>query len=281
MFHWISLHILTGVVSPRGSIAAQQLHLLIIAVSLMSIVVIPVIGMTIGFAWKYRASNTHARYRPEWSNNLTLEVIWWIIPICIIAVLGTLTYISSHELDPYRPIVTEVPPITIQVVALDWKWLFIYPDQNIATVNTITIPVHTPVQFQITADAPMNSFWIPQLGGQIFAMAGMNTRLSLIADMLGTYRGSSANFSGDGFSDMHFSVNVVDPEHYRDWIEHVRASGIALSKARYTQLLNPDTVDGFQYYGLVEPGLFTTIYAKPMTPSHTTDSSGIIMNMHM
>ncbi|HSW71020.1 MAG TPA: ubiquinol oxidase subunit II, partial [Gammaproteobacteria bacterium] len=187
--------------NPGGRIAADEKHLLIIAVLLMLIVVLPVIILTLSFAWRYRAGNSKASYLPNWEHHARLEVLWWSIPCVIVAILATITWFSSYRLDPYRPLaVSASKELTIQAVALEWKWLFIYPEQNIASLNFIQVPVGVPLHFLITAEGPMNALHIPQLGGQIYAMAGMQTQLHLIADLPGRYRGLATNFSGEGFS---------------------------------------------------------------------------------
>ncbi|MFN7093972.1 MAG: ubiquinol oxidase subunit II, partial [Burkholderiales bacterium] len=190
---------------PKGTIGRDERDLIFTALGLMLIVVIPVIIMTVVFAWKYRASNTKATYAPDWHHSSKIEAVVWGIPIIIIAILATITWKSTHDLDPYKPLdVKGVKPLTIEVVALNWKWLFIYPEQNIATINFVQFPKDVPVDFKITADAPMNSFMIPQLGGQVYAMAGMQTHLHLIGNSTGDYDGRAVNYNGHGFSDMTF-----------------------------------------------------------------------------
>ena len=187
------------VLDPKGSVGAAEKSLIITSTVTMLIVVIPVIILTLFFAWRYRASNRNATYAPKWAHSTAIEVVVWTIPTLIILFLGILTWKTTHELDPYKPLESSVKPINVEVVALDWKWLFIYPDLGIATVNQVAFPVGTPVNFRITSDSVMNSFFIPQLGSQIYAMAGMQTRLHLIADEAGDYAGVSANYSGQGY----------------------------------------------------------------------------------
>ena len=208
---------------PKGQVGIEQKNLILIATGLMLLVVIPVIIMTLAFAWKYRASNKAATYTPDWSHSTKIEAAVWIIPILIIIALGYVTYHSTHKLDPYRPLDSDVKPVQIDVVALDWKWLFIYPEQGIATVNKIVFPANTPVNFRVTSDAVMNSFFIPQLGGQIYAMAGMQTHLHLLADEPGVFRGFSANYSGYGFSQMRFKAHSVTEPEFAQWVEAVKA----------------------------------------------------------
>ncbi|HEY0296551.1 MAG TPA: ubiquinol oxidase subunit II, partial [Bordetella sp.] len=206
------------VLDPKGDIGMQEKHLLLVALGLMLIVVIPVIIMTIAFAWRYRSTNTRATYAPRWSHSTAIEAVVWTIPCIIIAILATITWTSTHELDPYKELKSDVKPINIDVVSMDWKWLFIYPDYNIATVNQIAFPVDTPVNFRITSATVMNSFFIPQLGSQIYSMSGMQTRLSLIAREAGTYAGLSANYSGGGFSGMRFSAIATTQQGFDEWV---------------------------------------------------------------
>src|SRR5579883_866864 len=205
--------LLTGckltMLEPKGIIATDEKHILLTSALLMLIVVIPVIILTFAFAWRYRESNTKATYSPEWSHSTLLEVICWSVPCLIIVILSVITWQSSHRLDPYKPLAEDSKTLTIQAISLEWKWLFIYPDQNIATVNYVQFPVGVPVRFLISAEGPMNSFQIPQLAGQIYAMAGMQTKLHLMADEPGDYQGLSTNFTGDGFSDMTFTARAT------------------------------------------------------------------------
>jgi len=190
------------ILSPKGDIGIQEKTLLLTATGLMLIVVIPVLIMIVAFAWKYRASNTKADYQPKWAHSTAIEAVVWTVPCIIVAILAVITWRSTHALDPYKPLVSEHKPVTIEVVSLDWKWLFIYPEYDIATVNEIAFPVDVPVNFRITSASVMNSFFIPQLGSQIYSMAGMETKLHLNAREIGTYAGISANYSGGGFSGM-------------------------------------------------------------------------------
>jgi len=233
----------------------------------MLIVVIPVIILTLVFAWKYRASNTEATYMPNWSYSHRIEAVVWGIPIAIIAVLGVLTWKTTHELDPYRPLESNVKPITIQVVALDWKWLFIYPEQHIATVNEIHVPAGTPVNFKITSDTVMNVFFIPRLGSQIYAMAGMQTQVHLIADQPGVYEGLSSNFSGAGFPDMQFTATAESQAEFDAWVRKVKGSGNRLGLDNYAELAKPSEKDPVKYFANVEPMLFPAVLDKYMDKS--------------
>ena len=199
------------VLDPQGVVGIQERNLIIFTCILSVFVVVPVFVMLGVFAWKYREDNTKAEYRPDEEGNKWLEILWWGIPILIIAILGTVTWITTHQLDPYKPLDSNVKPLRVQVVALQWKWLFLYPDQRVATVNELKIPAGTPINFEITADAPMSAFWIPSLGTQVYAMSGMTSKLSLQADKPGTYRGTNSNINGEGYADMHFTVTSVEP----------------------------------------------------------------------
>lgn len=266
-----------AMLDPKGQVASNEMSLIIIATLLMLIVVIPVLFMTFFFAWRYRESNTKSTYAPNWSHSNKIEVFVWGIPCIIIAILATITWKTTHELDPYKPLVSDVKPITIQVVALDWKWLFIYPEQGIATINHIEFPDNVPINFQITSDAPMNSFIIPSLGGQIYAMAGMVTKLHLIANEQGTFRGMSANISGEGFSDMKFTATATSEAGFKHWVEDVRKTGVTLDKTQYNQLLDKSIADPIKYFSTVENKLFTQVVHKYMKPGKQDSSHKFIL----
>lgn len=256
-----------AVLQPMGIIASQQRDLLILATLLMLVIVIPVFVLTFFIAWKYRADNPKAKYTPEWDHNLKLESLWWGFPCAIILVLAVVAWNSSHDLDPYRPISSSVSsekPLRVQVVALQWKWLFIYPDQQIASVNELRLPTNAPVSFEITADAPMNSFWIPQLGGQVYAMAGMTTRLHLMADKPGTFYGSSANLSGEGFSAMHFETKATSKADFEQWILSTKTSSAMLDQQAYQVLAKPDVLKTSLVYSSVDQDLYDTVVMKYM-----------------
>lgn len=263
---WYSMHRGVAVLQPHGTIGHQEKNLIVTAVLLSLIVIVPVYVMLIGFAWKYRESNKKARYQPDFDRSRLLESIWWGVPLALILILGVIAWRSSHSLDPFRPIKTPVPPLTIQVVALQWKWLFIYPQQNIATVNYVQFPVNTPVRFEITSDAPMNSFWIPSLGGQIYAMSGMKTGLNLEASQVGSYDGVSANISGQGFAGMHFTAKASSEAGFNSWLASVKSNSSQLSSSSYGQLTKPSENDPVRYYGFAQPGLFDSVVAKYLAP---------------
>ncbi len=270
-----------GVLNPKGVIALAEKNLFLTAVSLMLIVVIPVFIMLFSFAWRYRAGNIKAKYTPDWHGNKTLEIVWWSIPTVLIIILATITWKSTHDLDPYKPIVTGVKPVTIEVVALDWKWLFIYPEEHIATVNYIRVPKDTPIHFKITADAPMNAFWVPQLGGQVYAMAGMTAQLYLMGTEEGVYKGVSSNFSGDGFSGMKFNVEVSTEDSYKEWLTDVRLSSKMLSFMEYIELAKKSSNNPVVLYSEVESDLYQKIISKYMPSMDTHEQTGgVDMHMH-
>ncbi len=252
-------HLDIPVMTPQGIIGVEQRNLIAISSILMLIVIVPVYIMTWVIAWKYRADNTKAKHAPDWEHNYIAEYCWWGVPFIIVMIIGFLTWKSSHDLSPYKPIESDKKPIVIQVVALEWKWLFIYPEEGIATVNYIQFPEKTPLNFQITADAPMNSFWIPALGGQIYAMPAMKSQLHLMANDQGTFRGSSSNISGVGFAGMVFQAKSSSDEEYQQWINQVKKNSPALN---YDVLVKPSEYDPAAYYRLQESDLFDQILMK-------------------
>ncbi|SFC15577.1 cytochrome o ubiquinol oxidase subunit 2 [Pseudomonas citronellolis] len=247
---------------PKGQIGVDEKSLIITCTLLMLLVVVPVIVMTLAFAWKYRASNTKATYMPDWAHSTRIEVVVWLVPCIIIAILGWLTWESTHKLDPYRPLDSDVKPITIQAVSLDWKWLFIYPEQGIATVNEIAFPKDTPVNFQITSDTVMNSFFIPQLGSQIYSMTGMLTKLHLIANEEGVFDGISANYSGSGFSGMKFKAIATSEQGFQDWVAKVKSAQAGLTEEGFPELAKPSENVPATYFSSVTPDLFQHILTK-------------------
>jgi len=263
-----------ALLDPKGIIAASEKSLILDALYLMLIVVIPVMIMALLFAWRYRASNKSAHYSPNWSHSTMLEVIWWSVPCIIIAILATMTWISSHQLDPYRPLDVKGKPLKIEAVALNWRWLFIFPEQHVATINFIDIPVNRPVRFFITADAPMNSFSIPQLAGQIYAMTGMRTKLNIMATSKGTYYGSSTNFSGEGFAGMHFNVRVSSQRDFNAWVKQVRHTAKQqLTLPVYRQVAKSTENTQVEYFANPAKNLFNHIIMKYMGPgSHMSNS---------
>lgn len=249
-----------GVLAPEGIITYAERQLLFDGVALMLIVVIPVIIMSFAFVVRYRASHKTADYKPNWSHNVMLETIWWGVPCAIIFVLGIMTWIQTHKLDPYRKIDVPGKILFIEAVALPWKWLFIYPEQNIASVNQLVLPKGQQVEFWITSDnVPMSAFFIPRLSSQIFSMAGMRTRLHLFATQIGTYNGLNAQYNGDGFSDMHFEVKVVEQPQLEQWFAQVKQSPNKLDEQAHEQLIQPTMNAPVKYFSSVKPNLFHEI----------------------
>jgi cytochrome o ubiquinol oxidase subunit 2 len=248
-----------GVLDPRGPIGIAEKTILLNSVGIMLTIVVPVIVATLAVAWWFRASNGRARYRPAWTYSGKVEIVVWSIPAMIILLLGGIAWTGSHDLDPARPIESPQPPVEINVVALDWKWLFIYPRQGIASVNRMTVPAGTPIALKLTSATVMNSFFVPQLGSQIYTMAGMTTRLHLLADHSGQFPGLSAQFSGDGFSGMRFVVDAVAPESFAAWADEVRSKGAALDARAYEELALPSKSVPPMTFGTVDPDLFRSI----------------------
>lgn len=284
--------------SPSGDLAVQQRNLIITSTVLMLLIIVPVIVLTLLFAWHFRASNKKATYDPDWDHSTILELLIWAAPLLIIIALGAITWVSTHKLDPYRPlervtanrpVPADARPLQVDVVALDWKWLFIYPEQGIATVNELAAPVDRPIQFKITASTVMNSFFIPALAGQIYAMPGMETQLQAVINAPGEFKGFSANYSGHGFSGMHFIFHGVTEEGFAQWVQKAKASGGDLSRDAYVKLAQPSENDPVTYYATVEPGLYRAILTKcvdPESPScmtrmdlspHETSDSGVML----
>ncbi len=254
-----------AVLNPKGDIASQQRDLIVFAVMLIAIVVIPVFIMLAMFGWKYRENNKkQSKYTPNWDGNGLLETIWWGIPIIIISILGVVTWQTSHSLDPFKALDSAKKPLSVQVVALQWKWLFIYPEQRVASVNQLQIPTDTPIDFTITADSPMNSFWIPSLGSQVYAMSGMSTQLHLIANEAGDYKGSSANISGKGFADMAFTARAGSQADFDAWVNDAAQSKHGLDMTTYTELAQPSSVKEPAYYALKDSELYDKIVMKYM-----------------
>ncbi|CAB3819147.1 hypothetical protein LMG26684_00489 [Achromobacter mucicolens] len=262
--------------SPSGDVAVQQRNLIIISTGLMLIIIVPVIILTLLFAWRYRASNKDAAYDPDWNHSTMLELLIWAAPLLIIIALGALTWVSTHQLDPYRPLARlsegrEVPPNTkplvVEVVALDWKWLFLYPEQGVAAVNEMAAPVDRPIQFKITSSSVMNSFFVPALAGQIYAMPGMQTTLHAVINHPGEYEGLSANYSGSGFSGMRFRFHGLDQKGFDDWVGQARKSQATLDRAAYLKLEQPSERNPVQRYATVAPGLFDAIVNRCVEPN--------------
>jgi cytochrome o ubiquinol oxidase subunit 2 len=253
-----------GVLDPKGPIASAQRLILFNATGIMLAIVVPTMLATLAVAFWFRSSNSRAIHLPEFHYSGRLELLVWSIPIMTVLLVGGVAWVGSYDLDPPRPITSNAEPLKVQVVSLDWKWLFIYPEQGIASVNQLTIPVGTPVSFELTSSGVMNSFFVPQLGSQIYTMAKMVTRLNLKADHPGKYRGFSAQFSGDGFADMHFIADAVSPEQFAQWVAAARNTGTALDAQTYIDLAKPSkAVQPFTFRD-VAPGLFGGILNSAM-----------------
>lgn len=253
-----------AILFPKGIIAVEELDLLLILQVLMLFIIIPVYVFTFIFSWKYSVYQPKAKYDPDLVDHKLAEYVWWGVPIVMTLVACALTIVKTYELDPYKPIKSDKPPLTIQVVALQWKWLFIYPEEKIATVNFFQIPKETPIHFEITADAPMNSFWIPQLGGQIYAMPNMKTELHLIANRTGDFRGASANISGEGFAGMHFIARASEEAAYKKWVKTAQESTGVLNFEDYQALAKPSQNNPVAIYQLKDAKLFHQIMKKYM-----------------
>ena len=262
-----------GILDPRGPIASAQVLLLLNSTAIMLVVVIPVILATLGFAWWYRSSNARASRSTDEGYEGRTEFVLWSIPTLIVILLGGVIWISSHQLDPRAPIPAKGNPLRVEVVALEWKWLFIYPDQGIATVNQLVIPAATPVNFRLTSATVMNSFFVPQLGSQIYTMGGMTTHLNLLADNPGEFQGFSAMFSGDGFADMRFVAKAVPAGNFDSWVAQVRGSGSALDLPGYAALAKPSLAVPPTTYRAVEPGLFERIIEQTVSGSRGRTSA--------
>jgi cytochrome o ubiquinol oxidase subunit 2 len=255
-----------AVLDPQGPIGAAEKTILIDSLAIMLAIVVPTIVATLACAWWYRSSNTRARYLPEWAYSGQLEFIVWAIPLLTIMLLGGVAWVGSHDLDPAKPLASNDEPLNVQVVSLDWKWLFIYPDQQVASVNHLVIPAGVPVHFDLTSASVMNAFFIPQLGSMIYTMNGMQTQLNLHADAPGSFAGLSSQYSGDGFSDMHFSVEAVPPDRFAAWVDATRNSGTTLTAQSYADLARQSTNVGPFTFRDVEPDLFQKIVSQALPP---------------
>lgn len=263
------------VIDTKGVIGNAQRDTLYLAVAVMLVVVLPVFFLTFFIAIRYRESNKKARYAPNWDSSRKLESIWWGVPILIVGVLSVIAWRTSHSLDPYRALDSDKKPLQVQVVALQWKWLFIYPEEKVASVGEFAMPVDRPVEFTITSDAPMNSFWIPQLGGQIYAMSGMSTKLHLEADEPGDYRGSSANLSGEGHASMTFVAKARSDTEFDSWLKTATKSTNVLDAASYEELRKPGTIDTVQHYKTDGTPLYESIvrrYSESHMTTHQNDA---------
>jgi cytochrome o ubiquinol oxidase subunit 2 len=255
-----------ALLDPQGAVGDADKSILIGSVIIMLAIVLPTMAATLAFAWWYRSSNTRARYQPEFVYSGQLELITWAIPLLTILLLGGVAWVGSHDLDPAKPLPSKSDPLNIQVVSLDWKWLFIYPDQHVASVNRLVIPVGVPVHFALTSGSVMNAFFVPQLGSMIYTMNGMRTRLNLIADKPGTFLGLSSQYSGDGFSTMHFDAQALPADQFSAWVNTARGTGPALTAQSYKDLEKQSlSVKPFTYRD-VEPDLFQKIVTQVLPP---------------
>jgi cytochrome o ubiquinol oxidase subunit II len=254
-----------AVLNPAGTIAAKERNLMLVTVLLGLIVIIPVYVLTFLIAWRYREGSGKGTYQPELAGNTKAELVWWGIPTIIIVILSVITWNSSHALDPHQRISNAGEPLQVQVIAMEWKWLFIYPEQNIASVNLVQLPKNTPVEFSITADAPMNAFWIPRLGSQVYAMPGMSTKLNLLPTKSGDFEGLSSNISGKGFADMRFIARVSEPAAFRAWVGSAVSQPLSLTKTQYDSLDKPGLSEQ-RVYSSVDKDLYNTVIMKYMHP---------------
>jgi cytochrome o ubiquinol oxidase subunit II len=253
-----------GVLDPQGPVGRAERVILYDATAIMLAVVIQVIVFTLVFVWWFRARNARARYRPEWEYSGRIEMIIWSIPALIILFLGGIAWTGSHDLDPPRPLAESTAPLDIEVISLDWRWLFIYPHEGIASLNRLVVPAGVPLRFRLTSTTVMNSFFVPQLGSQIYTMPNMVTRLNLQADHPGTFEGLSAQFSGDGFSDMRFDLVSTEANAFKQWVNTAKTQGGVLDASAFEELVKPAKADGTKTYAQVSEGLFDRISSGHM-----------------
>lgn len=258
-------HHTIAVLAPKGIIATKERNLMFLTIGIMLIVVIPVFVLTFLIVYRYR-DGRNAKYTPDWDHSRKLEAIWWGFPLAVIAVLAVVTWQSSHDLDPARPLISDKQAVVVQVIALQYKWLFIYPEQRIASLNYLSFPAGRPVSFKITSDAPMNSFWIPQLGGQVYAMSGMSMPLQLMSDQPGDFRGVSANISGAGFAGMHFAAHASSEAEFQTWVKNAQKSPRKLTAQTYTALRQPSFNDSVATYAVEKRGLYDAVVLKYLQP---------------
>ena len=268
----------SAVMNPSGDVALQQRDLLVDSTLLMLPIIVPVIALTLAFAWHYRQSNRKARYEPEWDHSMRLELVIWAAPLLVIICLGALTWLGTHLLDPYRPIEriargqpipADARPLEVEVVALDWKWLFIYPQYGVASVNELAAPINRPISLRITASSVMNSLYIPEFAGQIYAMPGMETRLNGVLNRVGTSGGFSANYSGAGFSGMRLTLRSLSAEDFERWVVSARSASETLTRDSYLALEKPSQNEPIRQYGAIDAHLYAAILnmcVRPATP---------------
>ena len=269
-----------AVLDPKGVVGLAQRTILIDSLAIMLAIVLPTIAATAGFAWWFRASNTRAKYLPHFVHSGSIEIIVWAIPLLTIILLGGVAWIGAHDLDPARPLDSKTPPLEVQGVSLDWKWLFIYPDKHIASVNQLVVPAGVPIHFSLTSASVLNAFFIPSLGSMIYTMNGMATQLNLQADAPGTFHGLSSHYSGDGFSDMHFDVRAVPSDQFDAWVNTTRGSGSTLDRGSYTELAKQTiNVSPFTYRD-VDPALFQQIVTQQIPPGPGPEATQLNADVH-
>ena len=251
-----------GILDPVGPVGAQEKQILLNSTAIMLAIIIPVIIATVAVAWWFRRGNKKAKYRPDWEYSGAIEMVVWSIPAMTVMLLGGIAWIGSHDLEPSKPLDSPVAPLKVEVVSLDWKWLFIYPDQGVATVNQLVVPAGTPISFRLTSATVWNSFFVPRMGTMIYTMPRMTTRLNLQADREGVYDGRSAQFSGDGFPGMQFEVQAVPPQKFAAWARGARGGGLVLDARAYAELAKPSSYVKPFTYGAVAPGLFDAVATK-------------------
>jgi cytochrome o ubiquinol oxidase subunit 2 len=256
-----------NILDPQGPVGAAERTILIDSLAIMLAIVLPTIVAIFAFAFWFRASNARARHLPDWKYSGRIELVVWAVPALTVILLGGVAWIGAHELDPGKPIAGPQPPLRIQAVSLDWKWLFIYPDQKVAAINTLTVPAGLPLRFEITSASVMNAFFVPQFGSMIYAMNGMTSRLHLRADAPGVFQGLSAHFSGDGFADMHFDVHVIPAEQFADWAEDAAGAEKSLDERSYAQIARPSLHNEQAIYRLAATDLFQSIATQKLAPS--------------
>ena len=260
-----------AVLDPRGLVGIAEKTILIDSLAIMLAIVVPTIAATFAFAWWFRASNSRARRLPDFTYSGQLELIVWAIPVLVIGLLGGVAWIGSHELDPAQKLVSDAKPLEVQGVSLDWKWLFIYPNERVASVNRLVVPAGVPVHFSLTSGSVMNAFFIPQLGSMIYTMNGMTTQLNLQADAPGDFLGLSSHYSGDGFPDMHFAVQAVPADRFAAWVESTRGAGPTLDAASYAELAKQSINVAPFTYGAADPAMFQQIVAQALPPGPGPD----------
>lgn len=263
-----------GVLATHGPIGEAEKILLLEALFTMLLVVVPVIALAVYYFWWFRATNKHAVYLPDWEYSGRIEFTIWMVPLLVVLFLSAIAWTGAHDLDPYQPMESRQKPVNLQVVSMDWKWLFIYPDLGIASINELAVPVGAPINFKLTSATVMNSFFIPSVGGQIYTMAGMQTSLSLQIDDVGTYEGLSAQFSGDGFSDMHFPVLATDQAGFEAWVAKVKAAGGSLDQGAYTRLASVHKAAAIEHFAAVDKDIFDYAMQQSVTAVAASKTGG-------